>query len=111
MSTAPEDKHAYIITFHQPDNTYYTSGIPTVPEIQPVIYRSLQEAKKSLMLTAAKFDTFTAVAYGKAYPYENTSFDIQLNTNGFALLGWIVVTDEDESVRVPVGLTRLSYSG
>ena len=111
MSTPSEDKYAYVITFHQPDSIHYTYGIPTIPEIQPIVYRSLQEAKKAVMLTAAKFDTFTAVAYGKAYPYENTSFDIQLNTTGFALLGWIVVTDEDESARVPFGLTRLSYSG
>jgi hypothetical protein len=111
MSAPSEDNHAYVITFHQPDNMYYTSGIPTIPEIQPIVYRSLPEAKKALMITASKFDTFTAVAYGKAYPYENTSFDIQLNTTGFALLGWIVVADEDESVRLPFGLTRLSYSG
>ena len=111
MTTIATDNGAFVIVFYDSDNNYYTYAIPKLSEIPPVIFKSYEEAKTALMRAVTKFESFHAVAYGKAYPYENTSFENELNTKGFALLGWVGILEDGERLRIPLGLARLSYSG
>ena len=108
------EKVAYMIVLN--DNTSGESSfvIPSMPEIKNVLYRSYPEAKKSLLEIVTKFGEFVPAAYGSAYPYDNTTFEKELTTKEFALLGWVIVASEEEdepAARIPLGLLKLAYSG
>ena len=101
---------SYLIVIRDHDGSY---TIPAMPEIPTLLYTSYLDAKRALLEIAAKFDSFTPVAYGAAYPYEHTTFEKEITNNEFALVGWIVIPGEEEDdapSRVPVGLMKLSYS-
>jgi hypothetical protein len=108
--TSADDTYGYMIAFHDPANSYYTYAVPNLPGVPRVLYTSFKDAKRALLQAVTTFNEFTPVAYGKAYPYEDTTFENQLDTTGFGLLGWITVTEDDESARVPVGLLRFPYA-
>ena len=111
MTTQANEKYAYIIVFHDPGNPLNSNSIPSIPEIPCVAYKSIQEGQYALATVVNKFEMFNAAAYGKAYPYENKSFESEMSANGFALFGWVTMMDDEETVRVPIGLARFSYSG
>ena len=100
---------SYLIVINDPDGGY---TIPSMDEIPSVLYTSYLDAKRALLDIAGKFDSFTPVAYGAAYPYENTTFDREITNSSFALLGWIVINEdeENEGSRVPVGLLKLTHA-
>ena len=91
-------------------------GIPGMPEIPRIVYSSYLDAKQAIAEIVEKFQKFTPVAYGSAYPYENTSFEKEIVKNGYATVGWIVKNEEvnedddgseDESYHVPIGILRI----
>ena len=105
----------YMIVIDDGDSGQYI--IAAMPEIPKVIYRTYLEAKRALLDVVAKFDEFIPVAYGSAYPYEQTTFEKEITNNEFALVGWIVIPEDEEEdappsppSRVPIGLVKLSYS-
>ena len=100
---------SYLIVVSDP-NSGYTS--PAMPEIPTLLYTSYLDAKRALLEIAAKFDSFTPVAYGAAYPYEHTTFEKEITQNEFALLGWIFIAEDEEhdAGRIPVGLMKLSHA-
>jgi hypothetical protein len=100
---------SYLIVISDPEGGY---TIPTMEEIPTVLYTSYLDAKRALLDIVGKFDSFTPVAYGAAYPYENTTFEREITNSSFALLGWIIINedDENEASRVPVGLLKLAHS-
>ena len=83
--------------------------IPSMPEIPTVLYTSYLDAKRALLDIVGKFDSFTPVAYGAAYPYEHTTFEKEITNAKFALLGWISIGEEDDRTRVPVGLLKVAH--
>ena len=111
MSASANNAYGYIIVFHEPDNVYNSYGVPNVTEIPSVIYKTYTAAENAILSAVTKFENFTGAAYGVAYPYENTTFVNELNTKGFALLGWVHVEEDGERARIPLGILRLSYSG
>jgi hypothetical protein len=84
--------------------------IPSMPEIPTVLYTSYLDAKRALLDIVGKFESFTPVAYGAAYPYEHTTFEKEITNEKFALLGWISIGDDDDRTRVPVGLLKLAHA-
>jgi hypothetical protein len=92
----------------------YVYGVPSLPEIPRTVYGSYTEAKKAIMEVVSSFKEFTPVAYGDAYPYENTTFDKEMSQKEYALIGWVSIADpedEENSVRIPIGLLKFAYSG
>jgi hypothetical protein len=100
---------SYLIVVNDPTSGY---TIPAMPEIPTLLYTSYLDAKRALLEIAAKFDSFTPVAYGAAYPYEHTTFEKEITQNEFALLGWILIAEDEEhdAGRIPVGLMKLSHA-
>jgi len=100
---------SYLIVVSDPNSGY---TIPAMPEIPTLLYTSYLDAKRALLEIAAKFDSFTPVAYGAAYPYEHTTFEKEITQNEFALLGWILIAEDEENdaARIPVGLMKLSHA-
>ena len=91
----------------------YIYGIPNFQEVPRTVYMSYLDAKKAIMEAVAKFGEFTPVAYGDAYPYENTTFEKEISQKEYALIGWVALADDDDDedtppVRIPIGLLKLS---
>jgi len=101
---------SYLIVISDPNSDY---TIPSMPEIPTLLYTSYLDAKRALLDIVGKFGSFTPVAYGAAYPYENTTFEKEITNNQFALIGWIIVEEdeENEASRIPVGLLKVAHSG
>jgi hypothetical protein len=96
------------------DNNSYV--IPSMPEIPTALYMSYLDAKRALLDIMGKFDLFIPVAYGSAYPYENTTFEHEITNKEFAMIGWVISKDEEadedeDPVRIPLGLLKVAYSG
>lgn len=72
------------------------------------VYTSLEAAKSVLVATAAKFEEFLPTAYGKAFPYDTVTFEVQLEKEHYAPWGWGVVHSEEGVMRVSVGLLALT---
>lgn len=103
---------AYLVVVNDNTSGENVYMLPSMSEIPNVLYANYLDAKRALNDIVAKFDEFIPVAYGAAYPYENTTFESDLTKNDYALLGWVVVMDEDDTPsRVPIGLMKLAYSG
>lgn len=85
----------------------YTMGIPDQENIEQVLYTSYEGAKAALIECIKNFETFIPVAYGKAFPYEAVTFDKMLETESFALYGWVVTEVEEEKFRIGVGLYKV----
>ena len=108
------DSYAFLVVIRDNDSEEFTYAIPEIPEIPTKVYTSYLEAKKGIMDIVDNAEVFIPVAYGSAYPYENTSFEKEITKGDFALLGWIVVKDEDNDendMRIPIGLLRLPIQG
>lgn len=105
---------SYLIVINDASAENYMYGVPSIPDIPTVLYTSYLDAKRALLDIAGKFDRFTPVAYGAAYPYENTTFEREITNNEFALLGWIIVEEnEDEGIaasRIPMGLLKILHA-
>ena len=74
-------------------------------------YRSLEDAKAGLSSIADSYEQFLFTAYGKAFPYDMTTFEEELEDKGFAPWGWGIVADEeDEDVvqKICIGLISIS---
>jgi hypothetical protein len=73
------------------------------------VYRSIDSAKKGVQEAAASYPSFLPVAYGVAYPFEQTSFESELQQKGFAVFGWgVTADDEGDEVRTAISVLRLS---
>jgi hypothetical protein len=108
--TEEMSRAAYVIVIHEALEIGH--GIPNVPELaralyNSVVYTSYVDAKKALMDTIGKFESFIPVAYGDAYPYENTTFEKEITENDYACAGWVVVEEDESKVRVPIGLHKV----
>jgi hypothetical protein len=101
---------SYLIVINDSSGGY---TIPSMPEIPTLLYTSYLDAKRALLDIAAKFASFTPVAYGAAYPYEHTTFEKEITQNEFALLGWVIIEEDEENAadRIPVGLLKVAHSG
>lgn len=100
--------YGYIVVVNDNASDNYTYGISEIGD--QVIYTSYEAAKKALAAAGEKYDTFLPVAYGSAFPYDNITFDEQIETKSFAPLGWGVVEVEGDSFRVCIGLLRLQIN-
>ena len=103
---APQKVYMLVVMDSASDN--YDHGVLQEKGVPTRGYVSLEDAKSALASAASKFDEFMLTAYGKAYPYDNTTFDKQLETAHFAPWGWGVVSIDDEEQRVCIGLIAIS---
>ncbi|NBV77173.1 hypothetical protein EBR66_03360 [bacterium] len=101
--------HVYMIAIKDSSSDEFIYAIPEIPEASKKVYISYEEAKKSIMDFIGELDDFIPVAYGDAYPYENTTFDKEISEKGFALIGWVpVLRDEEEpALHIPIGLLKM----
>jgi len=107
------ERIGYMIVIKDPSTDAYSYGVPNVDDAPTVLYLSLGDAKRALQATATRFDSFIPVAYGEAYPYENTTFEQLLAANPFAMYGWGILLDEDDKdhpIRVGFGLMKVTVS-
>ena len=79
----------------------HQKGVPTRG------YVSLDAAKSALASAASKFDEFMPTAFGKAFPYETTTFEQELEKEKFAPWGWGVLKVDDEIQRICLGLIAI----
>lgn len=85
----------YVLVFSDED---YDAVFPTADAVPRVLYMTAEAAVAAVQTWAKTFDRFRPVLYGQAYPYENTSFHVELVQKGRALYGWAEVEDEDGEV-------------
>ena len=101
----------YMIVINDSSADAYLYGIPNFEEIPRKLYVSYLDAKKAIMEAVAKFGEFTPVAYGDAYPYENTTFEKEISQKEYALIGCVAMSSDEEDdeppVRIPIGLLKL----
>jgi len=109
--TKEMSRHLYMIVIQDSSTDVYTYGIPNIPDIPVQAFVSYTDAKKFLMEIIESFPAFTPVAYGEAYPYEKTTFDNEIDTNDFALAGWITAEDDEETDRIPIGMLKIPIEG
>jgi len=98
--------YGYILVIQDNASDSYTYGVAETDE--QVIFTSYEAAKVALNQAAAKFDSFLPVAYGSAFPYDGVTFDKEIEANDFAPLGWGIVDTGDDTIRICVGLLRLT---
>ena len=101
---APRFGYMVVVQDNASDN--YTNGIPAAEDTEQVVYTSIEEAKTALMKMGENFEEIHLVAYGSAYPYDNTTFNAELE-KGFAPYGWGLVASEDGQIRICIGLLRI----
>lgn len=110
MSRAGQEVYQIVVVDNASE--HYSYGVPE-ERLQPqVLYTSVADAKRALHALTGKFQGFTPVAYGQAFPFEGVSFEQVLLKEGFAAYGWatIAVADDDEEEedqRIALGLLRL----
>jgi len=100
--------YGYIVVINDNASDNYTYGVAELGD--QVIYTSYEEAKAALAKAAEKYESFLPVAYGSAFPYDNVTFDEEIEKKSFAPLGWGVIEVEGDSFRVCVGLLRLQIN-
>ena len=98
--------YGYILVIQDNASDSYNYGVAETKE--QVIFTSYEAAKTALKEAAANFDSFLPVAYGSAFPYDSVTFDEEIEANGFAPLGWGLVDTGDDSMRICVGLLRMT---
>jgi hypothetical protein len=101
--------YGYIVVINDNASDNYTYGLAELGE--KVIYTSYEAAKTALVEASDTYETFLHVAYGSAFPYDNVTFDEELEAKSFAPLGWGVVEVEGDTFRVCLGLLRLQING
>jgi hypothetical protein len=97
-----------MIVIQDSSSDIFTYGIPNIPEIPVRMFSSYAAAKKALVDIVENFEEFIPVAYGKAYPYEKTTFDNEIDSRNFALIGWIIIVENDTVDRIPIGLIKIT---
>ena len=102
--------YAYIVVIQDGASDNYTYGVPEEPDSPQTIYTSYQDAKVAIQAAAARFDTFQMVAYGSAFPYDDVTFDQLIENKGMAPYGWGIITTEEETWRICIGLLRLKLA-
>lgn len=100
--------YCYVVTLKDNASDNYTHGIPDETDAPQVVFTSLEEAKTAMHIVASKFETFIPVAYGAAFPYESLTFEQLLQKDAFAPYGWGIITTEEESYRLCIGLLRMT---
>jgi hypothetical protein len=85
----------------------YDYGLPYT-ENSYKAYGTLSAAKAALEEAAAKFEEFLPTAYGKAFPYDITTFEQMLEKDDFAPWGWGVMNTEDGMMRICIGLVSIT---
>lgn len=88
----------------------YEYGIPET-DASYKAYASLATAKLAMEAAANKFEEFLPTAYGKAFPYDTTTFEQQLEKNSFAPWGWGIMNTEDGVMRICIGLLEVAVQG
>ena len=89
------------------DSDAYLYGIPEEEDSPRVVYLSYGKAKAALQNMVEAFEECHLAAYGKAYPYENVTFEEQLDAQGYATYGWGVVSTEEGVKRIHFGLLKV----
>ena len=102
--------YCYLVVIQDNASENYTYGIPEEDDASQVIFSSYEDAKLALQAAADNFNEFLPVAYSKAYPYDSVTFDEELDTKGFAPFGWGIVSTEDTTARICIGLLRMSLN-
>lgn len=100
--------YCYLIALKDNASDNYTYGIPDEVDAPQVVFTSLEEAKTAIHTVALKFESFIPVAYGVAFPYDSFTFEQLLQKDAFAPYGWGVITSEEESYRICIGLVRMT---
>jgi len=100
----------YMIVIMDNASDSYSYGVYQDEDGKAKVFSSLDNAKKELESMAENYDEFLPTAYGKAFPYDTVTFEIQLENEGFAPWGWGWVTedDEDEVQKICIGLLKFS---
>jgi len=106
MASPNDSKYGYMIVVRDGASDNYVNGIPLPEDAEEVVYTSIEEAKAALMKMETGFSEFLHVAYSTAFPYENTTFNTELE-KGFAPYGWAVVASEEGQLRICIGLLRI----
>lgn len=106
MASPNDSKYGYMIVVRDGASDNYVNGIPLPEDAEEVVYISIEEAKAALMKMETGFSEFLHVAYSTAFPYENTTFNTELE-KGFAPYGWAVVASEEGQIRICIGLLRI----
>ena len=104
------ERSAFLVVVSDGASNNYTHGLPNTQEVPSIVYLSYLDAKKGLMDIISKLNGFVPVAYGEAYPYDNTSFEKELSKDGYATIGWISLEDEDvddSPDRMAIGLLKV----
>lgn len=97
--------YVYTIVINDDASDNYTYGIAELDE--PTVFITYEAAKAGLKEFSTKFTSFLPVAYGSAFPYENVTFEKELDAKSYAPFGWGVVLTEDDTYRVCLGLLRM----
>jgi hypothetical protein len=100
--------YGYLIVVHDNASDNYSYGIPEGVDSPQVIFTSYEAAKIAIKEASKKFAQFFPVAYGKAYPYDSITFDQEIENKSFAPFGWGLVNTEDDTMRICIGLLRMS---
>lgn len=106
MASPNDSKYGYMIVVRDGASDNYVNGIPLPEDAEEVVYTSIEEAKAALMKMETGFSEFLHVAYSTAFPYENTTFNTELE-KGYAPYGWAVVASEEGQIRICIGLLRI----
>ena len=99
-----------MIVYSDTASDLYTFGVPRKEDHPPTLYSSLDAAKRVLSDMAKKYQRFVPVAYGKCYPYEETTFERHLAVNGSAPFGWGTFYDGDDEYSVGIHLLRVAIN-
>jgi hypothetical protein len=80
---------------------FFPAGLP------PLVYTNYEQARAALKGFVANRN-LTPILYGETFPYEDTSFEAELENNGFAVYGVGDYIIDEEPCRVPFGVKRVS---
>ena len=73
----------------------------------PIVYSKLADAMNALKAMADTMNTLK-ILYGTAFPYEDTTFEEELEKNGHAFYGYGDYVMDDDECRVPFGLRKVN---
>jgi hypothetical protein len=97
----------YQIVYVDQASDLYSFGVATEEDKPLPLFRSVADAKRGMEGHVRSFASFTAVAYGQAYPYEATTFEKELAQKGHAIYGWATLPEEQGGERFAVALLKL----
>ena len=97
----------YQIVYADQASDLYGFGVATEGGKSLPLFRSVTDAKRGIEGHVRSFASFTAVAYGQAYPYEATTFEKELTQKGHAVYGWATLSEEEGGERFAVTLLKL----